>query len=85
MPRVIPEHKMWFNPARAGTRWTGVHRPTPMRPTRVRAAKPTGREAASSKGAPLKEAEAIVPKLELPKAVVVLRAQVQTSSISHNL
>jgi hypothetical protein len=40
--------------------------------------------AASSKGAPIKEAEVLVPKLELPKAVVP-SAQARTSSISHNL
>lgn len=70
IPRAIPPHKMWFNPL------------APAPPAAV-AGQPTG-ESAPSKGAPIKEAEAMVPKLELPKAVVP-PAQAQTSSISHNL
>jgi hypothetical protein len=71
VPRVIPPHKMWFNP---------------LAPVPPQAVKPAGdpEDATSSKGAPIKEAEAIVPKLELPKAVVP-SAQAQSSSISHNL
>ncbi len=71
VPRVIPPHKMWFNPL------------APLQPPAV---KPVGNpeDATSSKGAPIKEAEAMVPKLELPKSAVP-SVQGQTSSISHNL
>ncbi|WP_035353040.1 type IV secretion system DNA-binding domain-containing protein [Edaphobacter aggregans] len=71
--RAIPEHKMWFNPlAPVGSDAT---EPKPDAATTRK--KP-------SKGAPIKEAEAIVPKPEpeLPK-VVVLAAQ--TPPLSHNL
>jgi hypothetical protein len=62
---------MWFNP---------------LAPVPSPAVKPADdpEEVAPSKGAPIKEAEAMVPKLELPKTVAP-SAQVQTSSISHNL
>jgi hypothetical protein len=71
VPRVIPAHKMWFNP---------------LAPVPSPAVKPAGdlEDSTSSKGAPIKEAEAMVPKLELPK-VIAPSAQAQTSSISHNL
>jgi hypothetical protein len=71
VPRVIPPHKMWFNP---------------LAPVPPPAVKPVGdpEDATSSKGAPIKEAEAMVPKLELLKPAVP-SAQAQTSSISHNL
>jgi hypothetical protein len=71
VPRVIPPHKMWFNPL------------APVPPPAVESASDP-EDLAPSKGAPIKEAEAMVPKLELPKAVVP-SAQAQTSSISHNL
>jgi hypothetical protein len=47
-------------------------------------AMPSTEETAPSKGAPIKEAEALVPKLELPKAVAP-SPHAQNSSISHNL
>jgi hypothetical protein len=71
VPRVIPPHKMWFNPL------------APVPPPAVEPAS-NPEATAPSKGAPIKEAEAMVPKLELPKAVVP-SPQAQTSSISHNL
>jgi hypothetical protein len=74
VPRAIPPHKMWFNPLA----------PEPPLTVAGQSAVPTTEEAAPTKGAPIKEAEAMVPKLELPKAVVP-PAQAQTSSISHNL
>jgi hypothetical protein len=78
VPRVIPQHKMWFNPLAP----VPVADP-PATPSTAEPGSDPG-NAASSKGAPIKEAEAMVPKLELPKAVVP-SAQAQTSSISHNL
>jgi hypothetical protein len=71
VPRAIPPHKMWFNP---------------LAPVPPPAADPANdpEDVAPTKGAPIKEAEAMFPKLELPKAVVP-SSQVQTSSISHNL
>jgi hypothetical protein len=71
VPRAIPPHKMWFNP---------------LAPVPSPAVKPAGdpEDATSSKGAPIKEAEAMVPKLELLKPAVP-SAQAQSSSISHNL
>jgi hypothetical protein len=74
VPRVIPPHKMWFNPLA----------PEPPLTVVGQSDVPTTEEAAPTKGAPIKEAEAIVPKLELPKAVAP-SAQAQISSISHNL
>ena len=78
IPRVIPPHKMWFNPLAP----VPVAGPPAAYSTAESGSDPGN--AASSKGAPIKEAEAMVPKLELPKAVVP-SAQAQTSSISHNL
>ncbi|WP_263381992.1 type IV secretion system DNA-binding domain-containing protein [Granulicella arctica] len=78
IPRVIPPHKMWFNPLAP----VPVAGPPAAHSTAESGSDPGN--AASSKGAPIKEAEAMVPKLELPKAVVP-SAQAQTSSISHNL
>jgi hypothetical protein len=73
VPRVIPPHKMWFNPlAQVPTNLTD------------QPSIPSAEKAAPSKGAPIKEAEVMVPKLELPKALAP-SAQAQTSSISHNL
>jgi hypothetical protein len=74
VPRVIPPHKMWFNPLA----------PDPAATLSGQSAMPSTEETASTKGAPIKEDEAMVPKLELPKAVAP-SAQAQTSSISHNL
>ena len=79
-PRVIEEHKMWFNPL------APVPKATEPAKTEALPEKPASvpEEAASSKGAPVKEAEAIVPKLELPK-VVIAQPQQETPSLTHNL
>ena len=74
VPRVIPPHKMWFNPLA----------PKPPATVASQPAIPSAEETAPSKGAPIKEAEEMVPNLELPKAVAP-SAQAQTSPISHNL
>jgi hypothetical protein len=72
--RAIPEHKMWFNPLAPVS--SDASEPTPD-------AAPTTTRKKPSKGAPIKEAEAIVPKPEpeLPKVVIIA----QTSPLSHNL
>jgi len=77
-PRAIPDHKMWFNPLAPAPE---AEPPTPE-PV---AEKPAG-DPKSSKGAPLKEAEAIVPKPEpeLPR-VVIAAPQTQAPSLSQNL
>ena len=78
--RAIPEHKMWFNPL------APVAKPTVPAGTEALTGNPASapEEAASSKGAPVKEAEAIVPKPELPK-VVSAQQQQETPSLAHNL
>jgi hypothetical protein len=81
VPRVIPQHKMWFNPlalVSAATVAGSQAALSVVEPAIIPQA------TAPSKGAPIKEAEALVPKLELYKAGAP-SAQVQTSSISHNL
>ena len=80
IPRAIPDHKMWFNPL-------APEPPAPQPATRE-VEKPASepKETKSNKGAPLKEAEAIVPRpeLELPK-MVVAAPQTQAPSLSQNL
>jgi hypothetical protein len=71
VPRMIPSHKMWFNPL------------VPVPPPALEPASDP-EDVAPTKSAPIKEAEAMVSKLELPRAMVP-SAQAQTSSISHNL
>ena len=78
VPRVIPQHKMWFNPLAPVPVAGPPAAPSTTEPASDR------ENAGSSKGAPIKEAEVLVPKLELSKAVVP-SAQARTSSISHNL
>jgi len=77
-PRAIPDHKMWFNPLAPAPE---AEPPTPE-PV---AEKPAG-DPKSSKGAPLKEAAAIVPKPkpELPR-VVIAAPQTQAPALSQNL
>lgn len=81
VPRAIPAHKMWFNPL-APVRAAAAAGQSAATPTAEPASDPE--DATPTKGAPIKEAEAMVPKLELPKAITP-SSQVQTSSISHNL
>lgn len=80
-PRAIPDHKMWFNPLAPEPPAPEAEPPTPEPVAEKHAGDPK-----SSKGAPLKEAEAIVPKPEpeLPR-VVIAAPQTQASSLSQNL
>lgn len=70
--RVIPESKMWANPLAPKPSPPVAAAPaTPeKKPRKPRKPVVAAEEPASSKGAPMKEAEALVPKLELPKVVV---------------
>ena len=71
--RAIPEHKMWFNPLAP----VGSDDAEPKSEATTTRKKP-------SKGAPIKEAQVIVPKPEpdLPKVVVIAP---QAPPLSHNL
>ena len=96
-PRVIPEHKMWFNPLA----------PEPEEPAKQEAetkevettdsaatgdpkeVKSKPEEKPAAKGAPLKEGEALVlklepPRLEVPKVVAIVPKE-EPPAISHNL
>ena len=92
-PREIPEHKMWFNPLAPepeDVAWIEVEpeaiKPavaaSPEAPSRKPRSKPS--EQPATKGAPVKEAEEIVPKLELPK-VAVKTAEEEAPTLTHNL
>jgi hypothetical protein len=70
-PRKIPPHKMWFNPLAPAPAQQVIEKPV---------SKP---EKPASKGAPVKEAEALVPKLELPTVVPPL--PIQEQPLSQNL
>ena len=82
--REIPESKMWFDPL-APKQAAPAAVPEPVAKKTRKTKKPTGEsESTSSKGAPVKEGEAIVPELELPK-VVVPPPQQDQPSLSQNL
>jgi hypothetical protein len=68
-PRKIPPHKMWFNPLAPAPQVTEKPASEPEKP--------------ASKGAPVKEAEALVPKREVPK--VVPPPPIQEPPLSQNL
>ncbi len=85
-PRVIPGHKMWFNPLApepeeeeqpVDTQATKTE-PNPNATEGEPEEKPAGR------GAPLKEAEAIVPKPDRPKEAVIVPEE-QPPALTHNL
>jgi len=82
-PRPIAEHKMWFNPLAPATEADTTTNPQPEK-TPKKASKKAPKETGSSRGAPLKEAEAIVPKPEIPKVAVPV-PQAQAPSLSQNL
>ena len=80
-PRAIPEHKMWFNPLA----------PEPEEESEddgsveeEEVTEDTTEERPAAKGAPVKEAEAIVPKPEVPKLAVVTPSE-QPPALTHNL
>ena len=86
-PRVIPEHKMWFNPL--------APEPEEEEQPVERASnedgaesecngRRTGRGTQAGRGAPLEEAEAIVPKPDRPKVAVIVPEE-QPPALTHNL
>ena len=75
--RKIAPHKMWFNPlAPAPAPATAPAQPVTEKPV-------SEPEKPASKGAPVKEAEALVPKREVPK--VVPPTSIQEQPLSQNL
>ena len=75
-PRAIPEHKMWFNPLAPAPEEAANAAPASVSKEADR--KPE--EQPATHGAPLKEAEAILPRPELPrpevpKVVVIVSEQ----------
>ena len=96
VPRAIPESKMWFNPLAPEPEETAPVEPKTEDSAAAVAAAPVSEDPKSKRdeqpatgGAPLKEAEGIVPKPELPKPevpkVVVSVPQESPLTISHNL
>ena len=89
-PRVIPEHKMWFNPLapepedEEATPETEESGPVSAEATSDIEEREPNEKPATSNGAPLKEAEAIVPNPEIPKLVILVPKE-QPPTISHNL
>ena len=88
-PRDIPESKMWFNPlapeseeAPQAVAETEKPAAEPEEVSRKPTTKPE--EKPTTEGAPIKEAEAIVPKPELPKVVPIV-PQEPPPTIAHNL
>lgn len=93
-PRAIPEHKMWFNPLAPEPEEAGeteVLKTDQAKPAATAATEQDSKTAESkpdkkpaSSGAPLKEAEAIVLKSELPKPIVMIPKE-QAPNLTHNL
>ena len=84
-PRVIPEHKMWFNPlapepeeAEPVETEATTSGPNPKAKEREPDEAPAGRAAS------LKEAHAIVPKPDFPKVGVIVPEK-QSPALTHNL
>ena len=96
VPRAISESKMWFNPLAPEPEEAVKVEPATEESEAAAVPSPVSKESQSKSdeqpatgGAPLKEAEAIVPKPELPKPevlkVVVIVPQEPPPAISHNL
>ncbi len=96
-PRAIPEHKMWFNPlapepeepAREEPETKEAEAPDADTTVDSKEVKSKPEEKPATKGAPLKEGEALVlkpepPKLEVPKVVAIVPKE-EPPAISHNL
>ena len=85
-PRVIPEHKMWFNPL--APEQEEEAEPVDTEPTTTElnpnVTEGEAEEEPAGRGAPLKEAEAIVPKPNRIKAVVIVPEE-QPPALTHNL
>ena len=89
-PRVIPEHKMWFNPLapepedEEATPETEESGPVSAEATSDIEEREPNEKPATSNGAPLKEAEAIVPKPEVPQLLIFVPKE-QPPTISESL
>jgi hypothetical protein len=90
-PRAIPEHKMWFNPLapegrEADAAPVNVETQPAKSPKLVSQNEETksGDVPTTGNGAPIKEAEAIVPTHEAPK-IVITPPNEQPATISYNL
>jgi type IV secretory pathway TraG/TraD family ATPase VirD4 len=86
-PRAIPEHKMWFNPLAPEPGQAAEAAAVPHTDSKELESK-TEDEPATA-GAPIREAAAIVPELELPEAevpqLIVIVPNEEPPALTHNM